>query len=75
MRHVGLAFWLGLASLFVGFLGPFAIFAGWRALRIARATDSGATAIGMSLLGLVMGCLGTASMLVLIGFIVLSAIK
>ena len=61
--HPKVAFVLGLASLLLGLLGPVAIFAGWRAWRISRAADAEVTQWGVALLGLGMGCLSTAILL------------
>lgn len=67
-RRANRAFALGLISLPLGLLGPFAIVSGWRSLRAMAASGGTLTGEGRAVFGLVAGSLST-------GFLVLGVAR
>jgi hypothetical protein len=67
-RRANRAFALGLVSLPLGVLGPFAIVSGWRSLRAMAASGGTLTGEGRAVFGLVAGSLST-------GFLILGVAR
>ena len=62
--RANLALALGLASLLVGPLGPFAVISGWRSLRAVARSDGSLGGEGRAVFGLVAGSLSTVFLIV-----------
>jgi hypothetical protein len=65
------AFALGLASLLLGVLGPFALVSGWRSLRAIAASGGSLGGEGRAVFGLLTGSLSTVFLVVGVALFVL----
>lgn len=73
-RRANRAFALGLISLPLGLLGPFAILSGWRSLRAMAASGGTLTGEGRAVFGLVAGSLSTGFLILGVARFLLSGV-
>jgi hypothetical protein len=73
-RRANRAFALGLVSLPLGLLGPFAIVSGWRSLRAMAASGGTLTGEGRAVFGLVAGSLSTGFLILGVARFLLSGV-
>jgi len=73
-RHANRAFALGLVSLPLGLLGPFAIVSGWRSLRAMAASGGTLTGEGRAVFGLVAGSLSTGFLILGVAHFLVSGV-
>ncbi|MDQ6791861.1 MAG: hypothetical protein M3075_14650 [Candidatus Dormibacteraeota bacterium] len=73
-RRANRAFALGLISLPLGLLGPFAIVSGWRSLRAMAASGGTLTGEGRAAFGLVAGSLSTGFLILGVARFLLSGV-
>jgi hypothetical protein len=73
-RRANRAFALGLLSLPLGLLGPFAVVSGWRSLQAMAASGGALTGEGRAVFGLVAGSLSTGFLILGVARFLLSGV-